>query len=89
VWSALEPDRVLGLLRVAQGKLRALESEGVAVTARSRHSGPRAAVRVDENAPVDLIFVAADGRWHNLFNKPDDGATQFCVFDTHERFHQG
>src|ERR1700680_2004417 len=24
----------------------------------------------------------------DLFNKPDDTATQFCIFDAHERLHQ-
>jgi hypothetical protein len=28
-----------------------------------------------EQTPVDLIFVAAAGLWHNLFNKLDDSAT--------------
>jgi uncharacterized protein YjiS (DUF1127 family) len=25
---------------------------------------------------------------HDLLDKPDHGATQFCIFDTHERLHQ-
>jgi len=68
--------------------LRDLESEGVAVTARSRHSGRRAAVRVDEDAPVDLMFVAAAGLRRDFLNKPHDSATQLWVFETHERLHQ-
>jgi hypothetical protein len=26
--------------------------------------------------------------WHDLFNKPHDGATQFCIFDAPERLYQ-
>jgi hypothetical protein len=26
--------------------------------------------------------------WRDPLNKPDNGATQFCIFDTHERLHQ-
>jgi hypothetical protein len=31
--------------------------------------------RRSEQTPVNLIFVADAGLWHNLFNKPDDSAT--------------
>jgi hypothetical protein len=36
---------------------------------------PYCAIRHPEQTPVNLIFVAAAGLWHNLFNKPGDSAT--------------